>query len=139
MTTPDENKELVRRFVQAVNSRDHDALDAVVRADYRRICPATPDVDVQSLDDFKRFLEADLQGFPDSVVTLDALVAEEDHVGFWATYRGTQMGAMGTFPATGKPATAPFAGVFRIQDGMIAETRLTWDNLAVLRQLGHLE
>ncbi len=45
---------------------------------------------------------------------------------------------MGPFPASGKRMSVEFSGVFRIEDGRIAELRLVWDNVYVLRQLGHM-
>lgn len=139
MSTDDlmRHKDLVRRFVEAVNRRDHDDLAAFVAPGFTRHCPATPDVQVRSLDDFRRFLEQDLAAFPDSVVNFETLIAEGDLVGYWATYSGTQTGQMGPFPPSGRRATAPFAGYFRFEDGMIAEVFVTWDNIDFLVQLGH--
>lgn len=138
MSNIEENKAIVRRFVDAGNARDYDALETIVAPDFVRLCPATPDVVVRSWDDFRRFLMSDEETFPDSHVRLDALVAEGDRVAFWATYTGTQTGAMGPFPPSGKRASAEFAGVFRIEDGRIAELRLVWDNVSILTQLGHM-
>lgn len=134
-----QNRELVRRFVAAVNARDHDALEAIVTPDFTRHCPATPDVKVNSLADLRAFLEQDLETFPDSVVTLEQLVADDAHVAFWATYSGTQTGVMGPFPPTGRRVTGPFAGFFRVADGRLAELFVTWDNIDFLVQLGHME
>lgn len=43
---------------------------------------------------------------------------------------------MGPFPATGNEMEISFAGIHRIEDGKIAETWVTWDNLTALTQLG---
>ena len=134
----EENKAIVRRFVEAGNARDYGGLEAVVAPDFIRHCPSTPDVVVRSRADFRRFLETDAETFPDNRVRLDTLVAEGDHVAFWATYTGTQEGPMGRFPASGKRVSAEFAGVFRIEDGRVAEARLVWDNVSLLKQLGHM-
>ena len=133
-----DNKQLVRRFVQAVNDRDYDALGAFVAPDFTRHCPATPDVEVRSLDDLRRFLEQDLEAVPDSVVTMERLVAEDEFVAFWATYSGTQLGPMGPFPPSGRRVVGPFAGYFRVENGKLAELHVTWDNVDMLTQLGHL-
>lgn len=132
------NKRLVRRFIDALNERELAALDDIVATDFVRRCQATPDVEVRSLADFRRFVEQDMAVFPDSRVTVETLVAEGDLVAFFAQYQGTQEGAMGRFPPSGKRTTVDFAGMFRIEDGRIAELRLTWDNLSILMQLGHL-
>ena len=111
-------------------------LDQVIAKDYRRHCQATPDVTVESLDDFKALLRSFDETSPDATMTLDQMAAEGDLVAFWGTWSGTQQGPFGPFPATGKTMTLDFAGFHRIQDGKIAETWVTWDNLAMLRQLG---
>ena len=137
MTSTVENKDLVRRFVRAGNDRDFDALGAIIAPDVVRHCPATPDVDVRSLEEFRRFLELDAATFPDNRVTIHELVAEGDLVAFWATYAGTQEGPMGPFPPSGRRMEVEFGGVFRIENGKIAHVSLTWDNLSALTQLGH--
>jgi len=138
MDVQERNKDIVRRFVAAGNARDYDTLATLVSPTFVRHCPATPGVDVRSFDDFRRFLEQDARTTPDSRVTLDALVAEGDDVAVWATYAGTQLGAMGPFPPTGTRFECEFAGIFRIDEDRIAALRLTWDNLGILMQLGHL-
>jgi steroid delta-isomerase-like uncharacterized protein len=138
MSHLEENKAIVRRFVDAVNARDYDALEAVTAPDIVRHCPATPDVVVRSREDLRRFLTGDAEIFPDNRMQLDTVTAEGDLVAFWATYTGTQEGAMGSFAASRKRVSVEFAGVFRMEDGRIADVRLVWDNVTLLRQLGHL-
>ena len=53
------------------------------------------------------------------------------------TYVGTQEGAMGPFPATGKKAEVDYLSIIRLEGGKIAEMWVEWDNLAILSQLGH--
>ena len=139
MDVRERNKEIIRRFVSAGNAQDYDTLATIVSPTFERHCPATPDVHVRSFDDLRRFLEQDAEITPDSRVTLQTLVAEDDHVAFWATQAGTQSGAMGPFPPTGKRFECEFAGIFRIEDDRISALRLTWDNLGILMQLGHLQ
>ncbi len=133
-----DNKAIVRRFVEATNARDYQAIEVIVAADFERQCPATPDVEVRNFDEFRRFLEREAGTFPDARVTLEVLVEEGNLVAFWATYTGTQSGPMGPFPASGRRATVDFAGVFEVEKGRISRVRLTWDNVGLLRQLGHL-
>jgi len=133
------NKDLVQRFVDANNGRDMDAFDALLTPDFKRHCCATPGVEVNSPDDFKRFLQQDIATVPDSRVEVLHLLAEDDLVAVWATYSGTQEGPFGPFPATGKFCSTDFGGVFRIADDRLAELWVTWDNLDILTQLGHIQ
>ena len=66
----------------------------------------------------KEFLRQDTAVFPDSVQTIKLLVAEGNLVAAWTTYEGTQQGPMGP---------------------KIAEWWVTWDNMTILRALGHSE
>ena len=45
---------------------------------------------------------------------------------------------MGPFPPSGLEAQFDFGAVVRIEDGNIAEWWVTWDNMTILRTLGHL-
>ncbi len=85
----------------------------------------------------KEFLKQDSASFPDSRITVGRMIAEGDLVAVQATYAGTQLGPMGPFPASGKPMTLEFAAIFRVQDGVLADLWVTWDNLAALTQLGY--
>jgi steroid delta-isomerase-like uncharacterized protein len=127
------------RFVEAGNGPDLDAFDQLLTADFKRHCPATPDLEVNSPDDFKRFIERSFDEMPDAHVRVKHIIAEGDMVALWSTFSGTQEGPMGPFPPSGKSCATDFGGVFRIEDGRIAELWVTWDNLDMLAQLGHIE
>ena len=75
---------------------------------------------------------------PDNTQTFTQIVVEGDRAAVRATYEGTRTGPMGPIPPSGKRARFDFAGVFRVADGRIAELWITWDNMTVLTQLGHL-
>ncbi len=130
------NKDLVRRFAEATNAANWDALGGVVAETFTRHSAATPGPPVRSRGDFIRLQESFLVSFPDQRVTIERLVAEGDYVAALATYSGTQTGPMDQFPATDKRVEAPFLSLFRIEDGLIAELWVEWDNLAMLSQLG---
>lgn len=132
------NAALVRQMIDAINQRDLDALDSLIAPDIVRHCAATAGVTVHSLDDFKAFLRSDFATVPDSVITIEHLIAQDSLVAVHAIYAGTQKGPMGPFPATGKRFEGPFLSFIRIEDGKIAEMWVEWDNLSMLTQLGHL-
>ena len=133
------NKDVVRRFVAAINERRFEELDELVSPDAVRRSPSTPGLEVRSLDEFKDFLRQDLTGVPDAMQEIRMMVAEGDLVALWANYSGTQDGPMGPFPATGRRVDTDFAGFLRLEDGMITEINVVWDNLSMLVQLGHLQ
>ena len=71
--------------------------------------------------------------------TIKLLIAEGNLVAVWTTYEGTQQGPMGPFPPSGRKVEFDFGAVFRIEGGKIAQWWVTWDNMTILRTLGHLE
>ena len=133
----DKNKEIATQMINAINDRNYDMLDEVIAPDIVRHCQATPNLNIHSLIEFKEFLKVDGKTFPDSHITTEILIAEGDMVAGYFTYSGTQEGAMGPFPPTGKKADLKYLGILRIEDGKIAEMWVEWDNLAMLTQLGH--
>jgi steroid delta-isomerase-like uncharacterized protein len=134
----EQNKAVIQRFFDAWNSRRPDEFDDLVRPDVVRHCQAMPDMEARNLDQIKEFLRQDTAVFPDSVQTIKLLIAEGNLVAAWTTYEGTQQGPMGPFPPSGRKAQFDFGAMFRIEDGMIAEWWVTWDNMTILRALGHL-
>ncbi|MEE9224976.1 MAG: ester cyclase [Bacteroidota bacterium] len=133
----EENKAVIRRFIEAINNRDLDLLDELMTPDFVRHSQATPNVQVRSRGDFKRFVQRDLTTFPDAAITIEMLVAEGDMVGFYGTFAGTQEGQMGPFPPSRKRMEVEMGAIFRLEGGKIAELWVTWDNVAGLTQLGH--
>jgi len=130
-TTTEQNKATIRRFFDAWNSRQAEAFDDLIAQDVVRHCEATPGVEARSL-------RQDTAVFPDSVQTIKLLVAEGNLVAAWTTYEGTQKGPMGPFPPSGRKAQFDFGAVFRIESGKVAEWWVTWDNMTILRALGHV-
>lgn len=131
------NEDIVLRMIEAVNTRDFEALDDVVSPTVRRHSGATPEVQVTSLDDFKAFLHVDLAAVPDAMQEVNLIFSSGDMVAVHEIYRGTQTGQMGPFPPSGRSLELPFIGLLRVEDGKIAEIWVEWDNLNALAQLGH--
>ena len=133
----EESRMIAAKAFEVVAAGDYDAMDQYIAKNYKRHCQATPDIEVNNLNQFKDFIRNDRLSVPDQSLIINHLVAEKNLVAFYATYEGTQTGQMGPFPPSGKKISLDFAGVHRIEDGKIAETWITWDNLAALSQLGH--
>lgn len=127
---------LVSRFVEAANAHDYERLESILAPDFTRHSQSTPDVQVRSRADMRRFLEENAKTFPDERVTIERMTVEDDRVAFRGTYSGTQEGAMGPFPPTKRSIHVDVSGAFRIEGGRIAELWILWDNLALLGQLG---
>jgi predicted ester cyclase len=131
------NKQQFLRGIEAINSKNFEALNDLVTANFVRHCQATPDVKVNSREDFKQYLRQDSATFPDSHLTIDHVVVEGDFVAFHGMYVGTQKGPMGPFLPSNRQMSLEIVGLQRIENGKAAEMWVTWDNLAALTQLGY--
>ncbi len=131
------NKAVVLRLGEALNGHRLDLLDDLVAPDFVRHCQATPAVKVQNLEEFKRFLREDWTGAPDGQSKVRFLLAEGEFVALYWTYTGTQTGPWGPIPPSGRRFDLDVSGIFRLADEKVSELWVTWDNLAVLTQLGH--
>ena len=64
-TTTEQNKSVIRRFLEAWNNRQPEAFDELIARDVVRHCQATPAVEIRSLISWKEFLHQDTAIFPD--------------------------------------------------------------------------
>ena len=69
---------------------------------------------------------------------IEWLIGDGDFVAWRSRGTGTQSGPLGPFPATHKRMDVVIIGMHRFHEGLVAETWTSWDNLAVLTQLGHM-
>ncbi len=132
----EKNKGVVLAAFEAMNNHEYDKLDQYFAVDFCRYSQATPEAEVTSLDDMKVFMKEWYSAFPDAQMELQKIAAEGDLVAAWVTFAGTHEGQMGPYAATGKTMVSETFGFFRLEDGLIKESWVTWDNLAGLAQLG---
>lgn len=137
-TGPEEqNKDIVLKAFAAAAAADYAGIDTLFTEAFVRHSQATPDIRVNSLEEFKDFIRQDHIACPDQQIRVEKLIAEGDYVAFWAVYSATQSGPMGSFPPSNKHAELDFSGYHKVVDGKIAESWLIWDNVAFLSQLGY--
>jgi steroid delta-isomerase-like uncharacterized protein len=133
----EQNKSLVRAFVDAINAQDWQRALGLLASDFKRHSTAAGEPAVKSAKELVAFLQAEFDTFPDACETLLDLVAEGDKVAARHHFRGTQLGPMGSFPPGGKVLEATYIAIYRLENERIAEAWAEWDNLAGLKQLGH--
>lgn len=131
------NRALVRAFVDAVNTQSWQQLDLLCHRRVVRHSRAAGSAEVRSLDDLKEFLRAELETFPDAHETVEDLIAERDKVAARMIFSGTQLGALGAYPPSGRRLTSDYLAIYRLEKGLIVEIWAEWDNLSTLIQLGH--
>jgi steroid delta-isomerase-like uncharacterized protein len=128
------NKEIVRRYQQACNANDLDALDAIVAADVVSHNP-TPGLP-PGLAGGKQAHRFTLTAFPDLHYHIEDLIGEGDRVVLRFTLHGTHQGEFMGLPATGKEITLSGISLFRLEGGKIVEHWAVQDGLALMIQLG---
>jgi steroid delta-isomerase-like uncharacterized protein len=130
------NKELVYQFKEALNTSDWEKMGVLLTEDFLRHSQATTEMQVTSRQEMIQLMQLYQEFAPDQKLTLDFLIAEGDKVAGYGTYSGTNTGPMGDLPPTGRSFELLHIGIFRIENGRIAEQWVEWDNLAILTQLG---
>jgi ketosteroid isomerase-like protein len=132
------HQQLVDRHYAQVNSNDFSDAADVFTPDVVTQPPGTdPLVGIEA---FIGYGQAFLRAFPDGRIHGDRYVQSGDRVVVEGRFTGTHTGPLqtpaGDVPPTGRPMVLPFADVFSVVDGKIAEHRVYYDTLGLLTQLG---
>jgi predicted ester cyclase len=133
-TTADANKALMRRYYEAVNRGDFDALDEFFAPNYKRYVSTT--VAPLNATQQKLRLAGLCLPFPDLKITVDNIIAEGDFVAISLTVRATHQGMFQLIPPTGNPVTVYGFEVVRIENGKMAEHWGGTDTFNILQQIG---
>jgi len=129
----EENKAIVRRFVEAYNRRNLDLFDDLLAPDY---VDHTSKVGVEGL---KQLMNMAFKAFPDLHETIEDIIAEGDKVWVRITFTGTNTGEWLGFAPTGKKVTSKNVDTYRIVNGKLAEYWNVTDASDFNRQLGIIE
>ncbi len=133
------NVETHRAAHEAWNRRDFDAIvsamvENVTYVDHPR------DITISARDEFKEWAAAWAQFFSDGKITDARYNDAGDTVVAQFVARGTNDGAFGPYPATGREVTFPICEILRFDhEGRIVSGELFFDQLGLLVQLGHVE
>ena len=130
----EENKEVVRRFVEAYNNQDLDSLDDLLAPDY---FDNANQVDAEGL---KQLIRMAFAAFPDYHETIEDIIAEGDKVWILVkTNTGKHSGEFMGIAPTGKKLSTLAVDILRVINGKIVEYRDVVDRLDFLNQLGIIE
>jgi steroid delta-isomerase-like uncharacterized protein len=130
----EENKTIIRRWVEGINKHDLSIVDKVVSGDYVYHGPGGQDV--KGPESFKQLATASLTGLPDLHYAIEDMVAEGDKVAVRYTMTATHKGEYRGIPPTGKRIKTTSAIFYRIADGKIVEALPYSDSLAMYQQMG---
>ena len=133
--SPEDNKALVRRFVDEVQSAGNiDLIDEICSSEFvnHSIPPGIPP-DCEGI----KILTAMFRGaFPDSYFTVEDMVAEGDKVVTRKTFHGTHEGEFMGIPPSGRSVSMGLIDIVRISEGRVVEHWSEGDSLGMMQQLG---
>jgi steroid delta-isomerase-like uncharacterized protein len=130
------NKATVLRFVEEVkNQRKFENMDKFFAPDYLEH-NATVASFGTGTEGYKNFLKHLFSAYPDDVLTIEFIFAENDRVGYRASETATNTGEFLGIPATGKKATWTEIQFFRFDNGKIVEHWVDVDIYAWFLQIG---
>ena len=133
-----QNIALIQRIHSEVSKGNLEIFDEVLSPDYVRHCQAMPPElqEIHGTEIFKAFVAEFVNAVSGCNDKIEFILADSNMVAYVTTTTGTQTGPMGNLPASGKEFTLTNIVIQRIEDGKIAETWISWDNVAMLTQLG---
>jgi steroid delta-isomerase-like uncharacterized protein len=136
MSAEDDNKTVVRRWIEAYNNRDTQA-EADARAPgYVAHAPGLPGpLDSEA---WTQFIASFAEAFPDLRIEVKDILSEGDLVAARNEFRGTHRGEFQGIPPTGKEVAFSSIEINRMADGKVEEHWFELDLLGLMQQLGAL-
>jgi len=129
----EENKGIVRRWIEAYNKHSLDSFDEFIAPDY---FDHTNQVDREGL---KQLFNMGFKAFPDWHEIIEDIIAEGDKVWIRISYTGTNTGEWMGLAPTGKKVTMTGVDIYRIANGKLVEYWNVSDSLAFNKELGVIE
>lgn len=128
----EENKQLVREYLNAFNDRDRETVTELLADD---AVEHGIHEELHGPDEIFDFLDAHFRAFPDYSGSADAVVAEDDVVAVRYTVSGTHTGEYQDVEPTGHKTEWTGMAMYRVEDGEVAEVWIEEDRLGLLEQL----
>jgi len=137
MTTTDDNKAIVRRFVDEIFVQGRkDTVDELLADDFvAHTWPSTG----HPKDDLKAAIDrtsGPSGALADPAFTIEDLIAEGDRVAARITTAATQVGTFMGMPPSGKRYEIGEIHIFRLRDGKVVEHWHQMDQMGMMKQLG---
>lgn len=130
--TLEQNKSLMRRFVDVSGDKDQTRVKALLAPDFVIHQADGP----HNQEEFLQHLNYFLTAFSDTHFTVEEQIAEGDRVVTRGTWSGIHSGDFQGVPPTGKKIAISAVLFDRIVDGQIVEHRSQFDMLGMMQQLG---
>lgn len=131
----EDNKEVVRRYVQAILvDRDFSTFSKWTAPGFYIDRSAVPEA-IEGEAGLSTQMDMLYTAFPDLQLKVVDMVAEGDKVVVRFEAPGTQTGEFAGIPPTGKKATWKGLVMYHVVDGKITEAWANWDDWGLIQQL----
>jgi steroid delta-isomerase-like uncharacterized protein len=134
-----DNATLARSLYDAFNNRDFDLLSESVAAE-GTITMIGSGQTFRGPDGAREYNTMWADAFPDGMITVDRIVAQDDYVVVEFTGRGTHTGTLATpaghIPATGRSVTLQLVDVLEFAEGKVLAQRSYFDSGSLMAQVG---
>ncbi|MHA2002783.1 MAG: ester cyclase [Candidatus Thorarchaeota archaeon] len=134
----EENKAIIRKFIDAYNNRNLDVFDELVAPDYYDHL-----FQQKGRDKFKDLFTMAFKGFPDWYEAIEDIIAEGDKVWVRIKATGTHTNEWDLFgvsvPPTGNKIEMSMVFIWRLENGRLVEGWEVDDNLEILKKIGIVE
>jgi steroid delta-isomerase-like uncharacterized protein len=130
--TTEQNKALMRRFLEASVASDQAALKELLAPDFVAHLPGGP----QNREGFLQHINLFALAFSDAHFAVEDFIAEGDKVMARGIWRGIHSGDFQGLRPTGKQIAIGAIIIERIQDGKTVEHWSLFDQLSMMQQLG---
>ena len=130
----EENKEVVRRYIEMVNERDYSHLNEVMHENFS----GRPGQEsLNGIEERKQLNEYLASIFPNMRNELNELIAEGDKVVAYTTFTAKHTGVdFYGHPASGKTGQFDIIAIYTLKDGKLLSGRVVQDQLSGFQQLG---
>jgi len=130
-----ENKQVIRDFLEdVINQGRLERADALVKSDFVELDPLPGQG--PGREGLKEIIGRLLAAFPDMHWVIDEMLAEDDKVMSRFHWTGTHKGDFLGIPATGKHVKVNGVVIDRLEEGMMADSRILMNDLSLMQQLG---
>jgi steroid delta-isomerase-like uncharacterized protein len=133
----EENKAVIRRWIEAYNERDLEAEADVLAPGYVAHVPVAPGpLGLEGLEAWRQFTAPFTEAFPDLRLTVEDIMAEGEMVAARVAFHGTHRGEFQGIPPTDKEVAFSEITIDRVVDGKVEEHWFEMDLLGLMQQLG---
>jgi steroid delta-isomerase-like uncharacterized protein len=131
-----ESVAISRRLIEEVwNNRRLEVINELIASTHTNHDPNTPDLG-NGPEGYKRLVSLYTTAFPDLRLTIEDTVSEDDKLVISWNVSGTHKGDLKGIPPTNKKMSVEGITISRHANGKILDSRVSWDALGMMQQLG---